>query len=78
MQGVRLSRRETQVINLLARGLACKQIASEVGLSVYTVDKYKRRAFVKTGAHSTLEAIWRLGMVTLLPETPDFDLSRRR
>jgi DNA-binding NarL/FixJ family response regulator len=49
--GARLSRRETQVLGLIARGLATKQIAEQLGLSVKTVEKHRQATMDKLDIH---------------------------
>ncbi len=47
-----LSERETAVVRLLALGYTNKEIATQLGLSVKTVDTYKGRAMEKLGLFS--------------------------
>ncbi|CAN5743444.1 hypothetical protein BH09MYX1_BH09MYX1_08360 [soil metagenome] len=47
-----LSRREAEVIALLAEGASTKHIAAELGISMSTVHVYVTRARAKTGARS--------------------------
>ncbi len=47
-----LSRREAEVIALLAQGASTKHIAAELGISMSTVHVYVTRARAKTGARS--------------------------
>ena len=42
-----LSERQLQVLRLVARGLTNKQVASELGLSVYTVETHMKNIFAK-------------------------------
>ncbi|HET6988703.1 MAG TPA: helix-turn-helix transcriptional regulator, partial [Kribbella sp.] len=44
-----LSRRETEVLALVGAGLAAKQIARRLGLSVLTVNDHLRSTYRKTG-----------------------------
>jgi len=44
-----LSERECQVLGLLARGLATKQVASRLGISPKTCDHHIQRVYAKTG-----------------------------
>jgi DNA-binding NarL/FixJ family response regulator len=63
----RLSPRETDVLSGIARGLGSKQIAAELGLSVFTVENHRRRlgqhTGLKTVAELTLFAL-QLGLIT--------------
>ena len=50
-----LSERETDVVRLTAHGYSNKEIATQLGISVKTVDTYKMRAMEKLGLHSRAE-----------------------
>jgi two-component system, NarL family, response regulator LiaR len=52
-----LSVRELQVVKLGARGLLNKEIASELDLSVRTIQTHWRNIFIKIGVSSRLEVI---------------------
>jgi DNA-binding CsgD family transcriptional regulator len=52
---IQLTARERDIVKLLAEGLASKQIASTLGISVHTVDTIRRKLLRKTGAKNTLE-----------------------
>ncbi len=56
-QSVALSQREHSVINGLAQGLAYKQIADELGVSIHTVRNYIRRIYEKLHVQSRSEAV---------------------
>lgn len=51
----RLSNREEQVLNHIARGLTHGQIATRIGISPHTVDTYVKRIRVKLGAGNKAE-----------------------
>lgn len=55
-----LTEREAQVLQLLAQGLANKQIAAHLGISEHTVKFHVSSVFTKLGATSRTEAV-RLG-----------------
>jgi|SRR5947209_15805656 len=56
-----LSRREMQVVQLVAEGLSDRQIASRLGISPRTVDNHLRHIFEKVGVSSrTALATWAL------------------
>jgi len=57
-----LTDRESQVLGLLARGLANKQIASELVISEHTVKFHVSSIFAKLGAANRAEAV-RLGVL---------------
>jgi DNA-binding NarL/FixJ family response regulator len=52
-----LSPREETILNLLAKGLAYKQIADELGISVETIRSYLRRICEKLHVQSRTEAV---------------------
>ncbi len=63
-----LTPREMQVLQLLARGLANKTIAQELGISEHTVKFHVNAILGKLGAQSRTDAVvraMRLGLVTL-------------
>ena len=57
----RLTRREREVLDLLAQGLGNKQIAWELGLSEHTVKYHTSALYSKLGASTRTEAL-RLGI----------------
>lgn len=61
-----LSRREQQVIALLAHGYQPDEIASGLGLSPITVRNHVTRAMSKLGVHSRLEAVVRAAKLGFL------------
>jgi DNA-binding CsgD family transcriptional regulator len=56
-QQPKLSDRERQIINLLAKGRSSKQISSEMFISKSTVDNHRQSLLKKLGASSTAEII---------------------
>jgi DNA-binding NarL/FixJ family response regulator len=48
-----LTTREAEVLQLVAEGHANKQIASELGISIKTVEKHRQRLMHKLGIHDT-------------------------
>ncbi|MBX9660609.1 MAG: LuxR C-terminal-related transcriptional regulator [Nitrospiraceae bacterium] len=58
--GSSLSGRERQILEYIARGLTSKQIASQLGISVFTVGNYRKQLLKKVGLHSAadLVAFW--------------------
>lgn len=66
--GGALTEREAEVLQLLAQGLANKQIAMQLGISEHTVKFHVSAIYTKLGASSRTEAVRigvRLGWVTL-------------
>jgi DNA-binding NarL/FixJ family response regulator len=53
----RLTRREAEILDLLARGLRSRQIANDLGISYLTVRTHIRNLAVKLAAHSKLEVV---------------------
>jgi DNA-binding NarL/FixJ family response regulator len=63
-----LTTRETEVLGLMARGLANKQIAAGLGISEHTVKFHLSSIYAKLGASSRTEALsigTRLGLIEL-------------
>jgi DNA-binding NarL/FixJ family response regulator len=56
-EAVDLSQRELSVINGLAEGLAYKQIADQLGVSIHTVRNYIRRIYEKLHVQTRTEAV---------------------
>jgi DNA-binding NarL/FixJ family response regulator len=50
---VALTSRETEVLQLVAEGLANKQIAAELGISIKTVEKHRQSLMDKLNVHDT-------------------------
>lgn len=55
--GLALSDRELQVVRLLARGLANKEVARELGVSRRTVEGHLNNIFTKLGVSSRMEVL---------------------
>lgn len=53
----RLTRREHEVLDLLARGYAFKEVADVLGISVTTVSTHIRRIYEKLHVHSRSQAV---------------------
>ncbi len=51
--GLRLTSRETEVLQLVAEGLANKQIAAELKISIKTVEKHRQHLMDKLNIHDT-------------------------
>lgn len=51
-----LSKREEEVLSLLAQGYLIKEIADKMGISVLTVNTYNRRIYEKLHVHSRSQA----------------------
>ncbi len=55
MKAVRLTRREHEVVNLIARGMSNKEIAGELHIAVHTVKSHVHNTLEKLALHSRLE-----------------------
>jgi len=70
---VQLSQREREVLVMIARGRANKEIASELGVSVRTVETHRERVMRKLNLH-TVAGLTRFaiaqGLVPLQDEPP--------
>jgi DNA-binding CsgD family transcriptional regulator len=66
----RLSRRERQVLDLLAQDKNLYEIAEQLGVSYYTVRNHVQHVLGKMGVHSTLEAV----ALYLLSQSQDSEL----
>jgi len=65
----RLSRRQTQILCLVAQGMTDKQVARELGLSPHTVEMHVALALRALGCSNRAEAVHRAGQEGLLVET---------
>jgi DNA-binding NarL/FixJ family response regulator len=52
-----LSKREAEVLGMLAQGYLCKEIADAMGVSPHTVSTYSRRIYEKLHVHSRAQAV---------------------
>jgi DNA-binding NarL/FixJ family response regulator len=66
-----LSRREAEIISLIARGLTNDDISTRIYLSPNTVKSYIRSAYIKIGVHRRTDAV-RWGMEQGLDLVDDF------
>jgi DNA-binding CsgD family transcriptional regulator/PAS domain-containing protein len=53
----KLSKRETQVLQLVKDGFLSKEISSKLSISVHTVNTHRQRILQRLGANNSLEAI---------------------
>jgi DNA-binding NarL/FixJ family response regulator len=56
-EDARVTPRETQIIALLAGGKSNKEIASELGIAVRTVETHRAKIMLKLGLHSITELV---------------------
>lgn len=62
-----LSRRESQALDLIARGFTYAEIAAQLGVSVTTIQTHVRGIYAKLGVHSKTEAVFEARQHGLLP-----------
>lgn len=55
MKSVKLTRREHEVVNLIARGMSNKEISSELNIAVHTVKSHVHNTLEKLTLHTRLE-----------------------
>src|SRR5688572_4020804 len=55
-----LTPRERDVVTLLVSGASTREIASQIGLTIATVNTYLKRIFSKLGVHSRVELVARM------------------
>lgn len=53
-----LSKRETEIIHFLIKGLSSKQIAAKLGISLFTVNAHRRNILSKTNCTNTAEIVY--------------------
>ena len=65
-----LTRRQREILALLAEGIRARQIAAHLTLSETTVRNHIRAILLELGAHSQLEAVARARSLALVQEEP--------
>jgi DNA-binding CsgD family transcriptional regulator len=55
----RLTCREMEVLQLLARGCTYIQVGDRLGMSVHTVESHVKNVYRKLNVHSARAAVWR-------------------
>jgi DNA-binding NarL/FixJ family response regulator len=63
---VALSKRESEVLNLVARGFIYPEIAQQMGLSVSTIQTHVRNIYGKLDVHNKTEAVFEARQLGLL------------
>jgi DNA-binding CsgD family transcriptional regulator len=61
-----LTLRETEVLQLLARGCTYIQVGDRLGMSVHTVESHVKNLYRKLDVHSARAAVWRATELGLL------------
>jgi len=67
VEGVALSSREQQVLELIARGFLYAEIARLHGVSIHTVQTHIKNLYRKLAVNSRSEAVFEAGQMGLLP-----------
>lgn len=62
----RLTARETEVLQMLARGSTYIQVGDRLGMSVHTVESHVKNLYRKLNVHSARAAVWRATELRLL------------
>lgn len=57
MPEVKLTKRETQLVQLFCRGMLSKEIADQLGISVRTVETHKSHIYKKIGINNSVELL---------------------
>ena len=58
--GLKLTPREREIVSLVSRGFAAKQVARQLGISAKTVESHKTRIFAKLGVPNQTAAVAQL------------------
>jgi LuxR family maltose regulon positive regulatory protein len=66
---VALTRRETEVLQLLARGCSYGEVAKRLGVSINTVSTHIKKLYLKLGVHTAAAAVMRAIELRLLNTT---------
>lgn len=65
---IRLTCREAEVLQLLARGCTYSQVADRLGMAVHTVESHIKNVYRKLEVHSARAAVWRAAELRLFGE----------
>lgn len=68
---IRLTARETELLQLLARGCTYIQVGDRLGMSVHTVESHVKNVYRKLNVHSARAAVWRATELRLLGNAAD-------
>ena len=66
---IRLTSREAEVLQLLARGCTYSQIGDRLGVSLHTVESHVKNVYRKLEVHSARAAVWRAMELRLFGES---------
>lgn len=73
----RLTSREMEVLQLLARGCTYIQVGDRLRVSVHTVESHIKNIYRKLNAHSARAAVWRAMELRLLVESQESRLANQ-
>ena len=65
---IRVTARETELLQLLARGCTYSQVGDRLGISLHTVASHVKNVYRKLKVHSARAAVWRAIELQLLGE----------
>jgi len=68
----RLTSREMEVLQLLARGCTYIQVGDRLRMSVHTVESHVKNVYRKLDVHSARAAVWRATELRLLAAANQF------
>jgi DNA-binding CsgD family transcriptional regulator len=68
---LQLTLRETEVLQLLARGCTYVQIGNCLGVSLHTVESHIKNLYRKLNVHSARAAVWRAAELQEGEKVPD-------
>lgn len=72
---MKLSKRETEIIVLVANGLSDKEIAKMLKISIKTVQTHTRRIYLKMKARNRVHAVTKFFLKNIAFQTPFANLS---
>ena len=61
-----LTKRELQVLKLIAQGLSTKEISSSLGITFNTVETYRKRIQKKLNVRNCTEAVYHMTKLNIL------------
>jgi DNA-binding NarL/FixJ family response regulator len=67
-----ITRREIQILSLMAMGNLNKEIGSQLNISTETVKKHVKNIYLKIGAHNKIEALNKTKWLTTSPLTAQY------
>jgi DNA-binding NarL/FixJ family response regulator len=72
---IRLTCREAEVLQLLARGCTYIQVGDRLRMSVHTVESHVKNVYRKLNVHSARAAVWRATELGLFGEVNGLQLT---